>query len=166
MKRRQLLTAGVGIGSAIVAGTAPAQVRASASLLGANPIVGSWFGTAVLIDPPLGSFGDLISFHADHTVIESRRYSVHDTPLGSLLETTGHGVWRQQGLNTYEVLFRFILQSAETAAIVGSDTVRLSLVLDTLAGTLAGAFETEVRDTAENLLLVAHGNYTANQIAF
>jgi hypothetical protein len=159
MDRRQLLTAGVA--AAVVAASAtPARAQAGND----HDLVGSWFGTVTATNPPLGQFNDLISFHTGGVVTESRRYSVPGTPLGNLLETTGHGAWERTGGHTFEAFFRFLLQDADTGAALGTDNVRLSLMLDQAAGTLTGTFESQIKDTANIVLLTVTGDYSATPI--
>jgi hypothetical protein len=126
--------------------------------------VGSWFATVTATNPPLGQFNDLISFHTGGVVTESRRYSIPGTPLGNLLETTGHGAWERTGGNTFEAFFRFLLQDADTGAVLGTDNIRLALTLDRAAGTLTGTFESQIKDTADNVLLTVTGDYSATPI--
>ena len=158
MDRRHLLTAGV---AAVVAASAT-----SASVQAGNDqdLVGSWFGTVTATHPPLGQFTDLISFYTDGVVTESRRYFVPDTPLGNLLETTGHGAWKRTGGHTFEAFFRFLLQDTDTGAALGTDNVRLSLTLDQGAGTLTGTFKSQIKDTADTVLLTVTGDYAATPI--
>jgi len=159
MDRRQLLTAGVA--AAVVSARAtPARAHAGND----HDLVGSWFGTVTATNPPLGQFNDLISFHTGGVVTESRRYSVPGTPLGNLLETTGHGAWERTGGHTFEAFFRFLLQDADTGAALGTDNVRLSLTLDQAAGTLTGTFESQIKDTANSVLLTVTGDYSATPI--
>ena len=56
--RKQLLGGGA-LAGALVLGAAPAAQAHG----GDDDIVGSWTGTVTATDPPLGTFGDLISFH-------------------------------------------------------------------------------------------------------
>jgi len=158
MDRRHLLTAGVA--AVVVASAPPAAAQA-----GNDPaLVGSWFGTVTATHPPLGQFNDLISFSSGGVVTESRRSFVPGTPLGHLLETTGHGAWKRTGGHTFEAFFRFLLQDADTGAALGTDNVRLSLTLAQGAGTLTGAFVSQIQDTADTVLLTVTGDYAATPI--
>src|SRR5262249_22096901 len=156
MDRRQLLTAGV------AAGTVAAVVAADATLTHAkddadDDLVGSWFGTVTATNPPLGQFNDLISFHTGGVVTQSRRYLVPGTPFGNLLEPTGHGAWERTGRNTFEAFFRFLLQSHDNGAPIGTDNVRLSLQLDRHTGTLTGTFQSQIKNTADTVLFTVTG---------
>ena len=115
-------------------------------------------------NPPLGQFNDLISFHDGGVVTESRRYLVTPTPLGPLLETSAHGAWEKTGGDSYEAFFRFFVQNADTGEAIGTDNVRLSVTLDKHAGTLSGTFESQIRDTADVVLLAVTGTYSATPI--
>lgn len=67
---------------------------ASFSQSNAAHLVGSWKGAAVPTSPPgLEPFTTLITFTSDGSAIETRRLFVPASPLGSLLETPGHGSW-------------------------------------------------------------------------
>ena len=81
MDRRDFLAAGAAA-AVTMAGSAVATAAPAGN---DNDIVGSWFGTVTATNPPLGSFSELISFLAGGVVIESRRYLVPGTPLGTLL---------------------------------------------------------------------------------
>jgi hypothetical protein len=148
------------VAAVVVAIATSAPTRAVSDI----SFIGSWFGTITATNPPLGQFNDLISFHAGGVVTESRRYSVPGTPLGNLLETTGHGAWKRTGANSFVVVFRFILQDADTGAVLGTDNVALSLTLDQATGTLTGTFESQIKDTAGNVLLIVTGDYSATPI--
>src|SRR5438105_2785108 len=55
---------------------------------------GSWVATVTATDPPgLPPLQDLFTFTRDGQVVESRRLYVPFSPLGPLMETTGHGAW-------------------------------------------------------------------------
>jgi hypothetical protein len=159
MERRKVLKV-----SALAAIGVATPAAISAQENGDQGIVGSWFGTVTAVNPPLGQFNDLISFHSDGTVNESRRYLVPGTPLGNLLETSGHGAWSRTGANTLEAFFRFLLQDANTGNPIGTDNIHLSLALDHAAQTLSGSFVSQIKDTSDNVLLQVTGTYSATPI--
>lgn len=128
-------------------------------------LVGSWFGTVTALNPSLGSFNDVISFHADGVVTESRRYALPGTPLGNLLETSGHGAWERKGGGALEAFFRFLVQDVNSGIVLGTDNVRLWLTLDARAGTLSGTFRSEIKDIFGNLVFGVTGTYSATPIA-
>ena len=159
MDKRQLLTATLAAGVAASGTSSPARSDDDQDL------IGSWFGTVTATNPPLGQFNDLISFQTGGVVIESRRYFVPPpTPFGSLLETTGHGAWKRTDKNTFKVFFRFLLQTATDGVSVGTDNIRLSLKLGRNAGTLTGTFESQIKNTADTVLLTVTGNFAATPI--
>ena len=159
MDKRQLLTATLAAGVAASGTSSPARSDDDQDL------IGSWFGTVTATNPPLGQFNDLISFQTGGVVIESRRYFVPPpTPFGSLLETTGHGAWKRTDKSTFKVFFRFLLQTATDGVSVGTDNIRLSLKLDRNAGTLTGTFESQIKNTADTVLLTVTGNFAATPI--
>ena len=159
MDRRQLLAASV------VAGVAGNAIPSHADEGNDRDIVGSWFGTVTATNPPLGQFNDLISFHTGGVVTESRRYLVPPpTPFGSLLETTGHGAWERTGKNTFKAFFRFLVQTAGEGVPVGTDNVRLSFKFDRAAGTLTGTFQSQIKNTADTVLLTVTGDFAATAI--
>jgi hypothetical protein len=123
--------------------------------------VGSWYGTITATNPPLGAFNDLISFYIGGVVTETRRYLVPATPLGDLLETTGHGAWEQTGRNTFEAFSRFLLQNDSDGAAIGTDNIHLWLTLGSGRGRLTGAFESQIKNTAEEALLKVTGTFSA-----
>ena len=128
-------------------------------------LVGSCLGTVTATNPPLGQFNDLISFHTGGVVIESRRYFVPPpTPFGSLLETTGHGAWERTGKNTFKAFFRFLVQTSAEGIPVGTDNIRLYLTLDRHAGSLTGTFESQIKNTADTVLLTVTGTFAATPI--
>jgi len=160
MTTRQFLT--LGLAAAIMVAIA---TPARALPVSDTSFVGSWFGTITATNPPLGQFNDLISFHTGGIVTESRRYFVPGTPFGNLLETTGHGAWERTGSNSFEASFRFLVQDADTGAALGTDNVRLSLTLNQDPGALTGTFESQIKDTAGNVLLIVTGTFSATRIA-
>lgn len=160
MNRRQLITSGM-VAAVVAASATPARAQAGND----QDLIGSWFGTVTATNPPLGQFNDLISFHTGGVVTESRRYFIPGTPLGNLLETTGHGAWQRTGGHTFEAFFRFLVQDADTGAPLGTDNVRLSLTLTQGADTLTGTFESQIKDTADNVLLTVTGDYSATPIS-
>jgi hypothetical protein len=158
MDRRRIITTAA---AAAMAAAAPRHAQAEQ---GEQRIVGSWFGTVTATNPPLGQFNEIASFHADGTVVESRRYLVSPTPLGDLLETTGHGAWRHTRRRSYEAFFRFLIQNATTGAPIGTDNVRLSLTLARDGGTLTGTFVSQIKDTAGTVIIQVEGDYAATRI--
>ena len=157
MDRRRLLTAGM---ATLAASALPAHAHSDDH----PDIVGSWLGTVTATNPPLGQFNDLISFHEGGVVTESRRYFVPATPLGNLLETTGHGAWERGRGRAFEAFFRFLLQDADTGAPLGTDNVRLSLALVRSTGKLDGTFESQIKDNAGNVLVTVTGTFSATPI--
>jgi hypothetical protein len=158
MDRKQVLAAG-----AVAAGTS--LVGAGVAEAGGDQgAVGSWFGTVTATDPPLGKFNELLSLHEGGVVTESRRYYVPVTPIGPLLETTGHGQWVRTGNRAYEAFFRFLLQQAPPSAgePVGTDNIRLKLELQ--GDVLTGTFESNIKDTNDNVIFVVKGTYSATRI--
>jgi hypothetical protein len=158
MDRRRIITTAA---AAAVAAAAPRAARADQD---EHRIVGSWFGTVTATNPPLGQFDEIASFHADGIVSESRRYLVSPTPLGDLLETTGHGAWKHTGRRRYEAFFRFLVQNADTGAPIGTDNVRLSLTLGRDGGSLTGTFVSQIKDTAGTVIIQVEGDYAATRI--
>lgn len=157
---RKALVAGAG--AAAIAAAAPVQARAASD----PGVVGSWFLTIEATDPPLGSFNGLISFHVGGVVTEARRYYVKPTPLGDLLETSGHGAWKPMGGRTYEAFFRFFLQQAPPSdgLPVGTDNVRLAFGLDGDGQKLTGPFESNVKDNAGTVLATIKGTVSGERI--
>jgi hypothetical protein len=159
--RKELLGGGA-VAGAVALGAAPAAHAHG----GGDGIVGSWTGTVTATDPPLGSFGDLISFHEGGIVTESRRYYVPVTPLGPLLETTGHGAWKRTGSRSYEAFFRFLLQQAPPSAgePIGTDNIRLWLRLERGGNRFTGTFESNIRDNAGTVVFTARGTIGGERI--
>ena len=159
--RKELLGGGA-LAGALVLGAAPAAQAHG----GDDDIVGSWSGTITATDPPLGSFGNLISFHEGGVVNESRRYYVPETPLGPLLETTGHGAWKRTGSRSYEAFFRFLLQQAppSAGAPIGTDNIRLKLRLERGGDRFTGTFESNIRDNAGAVVFTARGTISGERI--
>jgi hypothetical protein len=159
MNRRTLITAA---GAAIITAAPKAATAHESSDQG---IVGSYFGTVTATDPPLGQFNDVISLHEGGVVTESRRYYIPVTPIGSLLETTGHGAWKRTGNRTFEAFFRFLLQQAPPSAgePIGTDNIRLFLRLQR-DGSLTGTFESNIKAVDGTVIFTARGTFTAERI--
>ncbi|HEX5780586.1 MAG TPA: hypothetical protein VFX80_01630 [Solirubrobacteraceae bacterium] len=155
------------LGGGAIAGVAALGVAPVAHAHGGDEdIVGSWNGLITATDPPLGSFGNLISFHTDGVLTESRRLYVPVTPLGPLLETTGHGAWKRTGSRSYEAFFRFLLQQAPPSAgePIGTDNIRLKLRLDRGGDRFTGTFESNIRDNAGAIVFTARGTISGDRI--
>jgi hypothetical protein len=159
--RKELLGGGT-IAGVVALGAAPAALAHG----GDEDIVGSWNGTITATDPPLGSFGNLISFHTDGVLTESRRLYVPVTPLGPLLETTGHGAWKRTGSRSYEAFFRFLLQQAPPSAgePIGTDNIRLKFRLERGGDRFAGTFESNIRDNTGAVVFTARGTISGERI--
>jgi hypothetical protein len=163
MDRRKLLRAG-GVAAAAAAVAPGAALAKGGSDQGA---AGSWFGRVTAVNPPLGSFDEMLSLIAGGVAIESRRYYVvPPPPFPNLLETTGHGAWKRTGNRRYEVFFRFLLQEPPPSAgnPIGTDNIRLFVRYDPEAETLSGTFVSQVRDVAGDLLIQVEGTYEATRI--
>ncbi len=161
MNRKQLLKTGAAAGAGALVAAGPAQASSD------QGAVGSWFGTVTATNPPLGSFGEMLSILENGVAIESRRYYVvPPPPFPNLLETTGHGAWKRTGNRTFEVFFRFFLQEPppSTGSPIGTDNIRLQLTYDPSAETLSGTFVSQVKDTADNVLIQVEGTYSATRI--
>src|SRR5258708_38279330 len=99
--------------AAIAAAAIALTSTASFSQSNAAHLVGSWKGAVTPASPPgLQPFTSLITFMSDGSVIESRRLLVPASPLGPLLETTGHGAWERIADREFDVHFVFLLQAA------------------------------------------------------
>lgn len=130
---------------------------------------GSWKTTVTATNPPLGSFGELITFEDQGTVIESRRLYVPQSPFGSLLETGGHGAWERVGQREYQVNFIFLIQGApDNEAFkgqpLGTDNVSLRVVVSPDGNSLTGTFQSRVKDEAGNVIFAASGTYAGTRI--
>jgi hypothetical protein len=156
---RKTLVAGAG--AAAIAAVAPASAASDPG------VAGSWFLTIVATNPPLGSFNGLISFHVGGVVTEARRYFVPATPLGALLETSGHGAWKPTGNRSYEAFFRFFLQEAPPSEgrPLGTDNVRLRFTLDSAGENLTGAFESNLKDNANEVVFTVRGTVSGERIS-
>jgi len=161
VNRKQLLKTGAAAGAGALVAAGPAQAQSG------QGAVGSWFGTVTATNPPLGSFGEMLSILDGGVAIESRRYYVvPPPPFPNLLETTGHGAWERTGNRTYEVFFRFFLQEPppSTGSPIGTDNIRLTLTYDASADTLTGTFVSQVKDNGGNMLIQVEGTYEATRI--
>ena len=152
----------------LVAGAGAAAIAAApARAASEQGAVGSWFLTILATDPPVGSFNGLISFHVGGVVTEARRCYVKPTPLGDLLETSGHGAWKPKGGRIYEAFFRFVLQQAPPSdgLPIGTDNVRLTFELDSAGEKLTGSFESDLRDNAGAVLATVKGTVLGERIS-
>jgi len=158
-RRRLLSAAGAAATGALVAIPSPARAD------GSQEIVGSWSATVTVTMPPLGSFASLLSFHADGTLVESRRLFLADSPFGPVLETGGHGAWERTGPGRYDAFFRFLLQQAPPSAgvPVGMDDVALQLETNA-SGVLGGTFLSTITDTEGHAVFTAGGTVAAERI--
>jgi len=158
--RKGLLSAGAaGVAGMAIAAPADAHDRDD------DGIVGSWFLTITADDPQLGSFNGLISFHVGGVVTEARRYYIPATPLGSLLETSGHGAWKndRRGVTAF---WRFMLQQAppSAGAPLGTDNVRINVRLERGGQRFTGRFESTIRDNSGAVVFTATGDIAGERI--
>jgi hypothetical protein len=162
LTRKGLLAGGVA-GAAALATAPGAQAHGER---GSDDIVGSWYATITATDPPLGSFVSLMSWHEGAVFTESRRYYIPETPLGPLLETSGHGAWKRTGARSYAAFFRFLLQQAppSAGAPLGTDNIRLAVRLDRGGDAYAGTFESNIRDLNGAVVFTARGTVSAERI--
>jgi hypothetical protein len=142
--------------------------RASADA-GEKRLEGAWAGTVTAVNPPLGSFDDLISFFPGGNVIESRRLYVADSPIGSLVETPAHGEWVRVARRQYQINTVFLLQGgpdnpAAKGTPLGTDNVNLRLELSEDGTSLTGMFKSDVKDVSGNILFTTTGTYVATRI--
>src|SRR5262249_36529433 len=84
-------------------------------------------------------------------------------PFGNLLETNGHGAWEPTERNTFEA-FRFLLQKDSDGTAIGTDNIRLLLTLGPGHSKLTGTFESQIKNTAESVLLEVTGTFSAIRI--
>ena len=77
---------------------------------------------------------------------ESRRYYVPETPLGPLLETSGHGAWKRSRGRDYRAFFRFLLE------------------LDRRGNSFEGTFESTIRDVGGAVVFQARGTVAGERI--
>jgi hypothetical protein len=134
-----------------------------------DKIEGSWVGTVTATNPPLGSFADLITFVDEGGVIESRRLYVPNTPLGSLLETPGHGEWKKVGRREYQVNFIFLLQGAPDnpnarGLPLGTDNISIRVRRNDQGTQLSGTFRSDIKDPNGNVVFTITGTYSATRI--
>jgi hypothetical protein len=157
-----LLTSGAA-GAAALAAAPAAQAHGGS---GDDELVGSWYSTITATDPPLGSFVSLMSAHEGGVFTESRRYYIPATPLGPLLETSGHGAWKRTGNRAYTAFFRFLLQQAppSAGAPLGTDNIRLVLRLARDGDSFAGTFESNIRDLTGAVVFTARGTVAGERI--
>ena len=141
----------------------PGRVSFSQTVTGT--IIGSWQGTVTATNPAgLPPFTSLITFFQEGTTIESRRLYVAASPFGPMLETPAHGSWVHTEGNQFDVKFMFLLQSAADGSALGTDNIRLHLVLDPVRRHLTGTFESTVKDVSGNPIFSAAGTYDATPI--
>jgi len=162
LTRKRLLAGGAAAGAAMLASTPAAHAHDGDG----DDIVGSWFARITATDPPLGSFDSIMSFQVGGVFNESRRYYVPETPLGPLLETSGHGAWKRSRGRDYRAFFRFLLQQAppSAGAPVGTDNIRLAVELDRRGNSFAGTFESTIRDVGGAVIFTVRGTVAAERI--
>jgi hypothetical protein len=66
-----------------------------------------------------------------------------------------------RGRNTFEAFSRFLLQNDSDGAAIGTDNIHLWLTLGSGRGRLTGAFESQIKNTAEEALLKVTGTFSA-----
>ena len=165
--RRPLLAVMVLIVAVVVLGWA---TRVSSDSPNPASLSGSWVGTVTAEIPEgLPPFTSLITFSPGGGVVESRRLYVPVSPLGPILETTGHGEWVKNGDGEFTVQFMFLIQGAPDNELnqgvpVATDHVRLDLELSDDRDELNGTFVSVVKDLSGNDIFIASGTYVATPI--
>ena len=159
----------VTVGLLVLFSTMGADIQTAFGQLNASHLEGSWKGTLTTSVPGLEPLTSLITFVPGGGVIESRQLYVPTSPLGSFLETPGHGKWVRTGNGKFEVDFVFLLQGSPNntdanGISLGSNDVRLQLSLNKPGDELTGTFVSTVKDTADNVILTAEGDYQAKPI--
>ena len=96
---------------------------------------------------------------------ESRRYYIPATPLGPLLETSGHDAWKndRRGVTAF---WRFMLQQAppSAGAPIGTDNVRITVRVDRGGQRFSGRFESTIRDNSGGVVFSATGDIVGERI--
>ncbi len=137
---------------------------------GGRHLEGSWMATVTAVNlPELPSFKSLITIIPGGGVVESRRLYLPASPLGPILETTGHGEWVKSGDHNYVIVFTFLMQGAPdhpdaAGAFLGTDNITLRVQLAPSGDELSGEFESEIRDPDGNFVFGAYGPATAVRI--
>jgi hypothetical protein len=146
------------------------SIQPSFSQSNSAQLKGSWMGTVTFQDPAgFESFIDLMTFTPGGGVVESRRLYVPKLPVGSILETTGHGEWVKTGNRKFEAKLMFPLQGApnnpnSNGTYLGTGNVRLKLQLNEAGTELDGTFASEIRDPAGKVALTGSGGFHATPI--
>jgi hypothetical protein len=130
-----------------------------------DQLEGTWIGhMTVEIPPGMAPVTDLMTFAPGGVLIESRRLYLPNLPMGSILETTGHGKWMKTGDQEYEALIVFPLQGAPNntklnGTFIGTTHVHFRLKLNQDRTELGGTFASEVHDPEGNVAFTANGIY-------
>jgi hypothetical protein len=165
MNRRHLLK------SAANAAVVAAAVTPSVSLVKHSDddydqdIVGSWFATFDITNPPIGRTTALFSFHDGGILTSSARYVVTPTPFGTLIETSGHGAWKSVRGHTVEAFQLLFVQRLDTGEVIAIDNVRLSLTLSRDRQTLSGTAVIVGKAPSDALLFELTGTFSATRIS-
>jgi len=93
-------------------------------------------------------------------VIESPALLRARHAVGTLLETTGTARGRRPAATRTRVL-RFLIQNQDNGAPIGTDN-RLFLTLGD--GALTGTFQSQIKDTGDNVIFTATGDYAATPV--
>ncbi|MGH9627066.1 MAG: hypothetical protein ACRD7E_01695 [Bryobacteraceae bacterium] len=161
MNRRQLLKSAP-VAACVTASPAVASgQRADEN----KDIVGSWFTTLAFTNAPVGEVKALFSFHEGGVVTATARYLVKATPLGDLMETSGHGAWARAGHRMFRVVEQLFLQSVQSGAVIGTDELQMSLVTSQDRQTLSGTFALRGKDLSGGIMFEAAGTFSATRIA-
>lgn len=124
-------------------------------------ILGSWYGEYVDGDSGVMT---LLSFTRGHVVIESARPAIKYPGVGKMLATAGQGAWKAVDKASAEVLFRVLLQSAQSGDQFGVEDVRLKVTIDDKHRQLTGTYESQAMDFAGNVIATSSGKFGATRI--
>jgi hypothetical protein len=111
----------------------------------------------------------LLTFTADGNLVESRRLSLPESPLGPLLATPGHGEWRRSKNGGFDATIVLLYQGApehptSPGIVIGRDKVHYKLQLIDGGQQLQGTILTEVQDADGNVVSSDPGTIEATRI--
>ena len=160
MNRRTVLTTAAVFAAVLTQLAAATTASAQPQLAPDKTIVGSWLIDATPAQPIVPPFKMLMTFHADETIVETQ----HDLLAPPFFATTGHGVWKRSGRNTYSLTMVQLLFDANfTGTRVGTLKTRATVTLHQ-PHSLSARAEVEITDTQGNVLFAGDGSLEGTRI--
>lgn len=153
--------------AAVVAGLTPGRSRGDDG----NKVLGSYQLAITVLNPPLGTFTDLMTFSPGGGVVSTRTEYIVGLPVGPILESPGHGAWSHVKQDDYQVALVNLVQGAPgnvnlpNGAFFATERIHWDLTVDNKTGNLSGPWSSTFTAPNGQVVLAVSGVITAVPIS-